>query len=78
MLVTVQCQNLNHLCVRWCFLRNGYIIGWLGEDGSIVVVVHNSDVNLDHVGKRQKEKEEMDERTSLTELYYLALHRQNT
>lgn len=48
MLITVWRQNLNHLSVRWRVFRNSDIIGWLGEDGSIVIVVHDSDVNLEH------------------------------
>ncbi len=48
MLITIRRQNLDHLSVRWRVLRNSDIIGWLGEDGSIVIVVHNSDVNLEH------------------------------
>lgn len=47
MLITVRRQNLNHLSIRWRIFRDSDIIGWLGEDGSIVIVVHDSDVNLE-------------------------------
>lgn len=59
MLITVRRQNLNHLSIRWRVLRDSDIIGWLGEDGSIVIVVHNSDLNLEN---GQREREERDER----------------
>lgn len=48
MLVTVWCKNLDHFGIGWCILRNGNVVGWLGEDGCIVIVVHNGDVNLEH------------------------------
>lgn len=51
MLITVWSQNLDNLSVRWRVFRNSDIIGWLGEDGSIVVVVYNSDVNLEQEGE---------------------------
>lgn len=47
MLIAVRCQNLHHLSIRWCVFRDSDIVSWLGEDGSIVIVVHDSDVNLE-------------------------------
>lgn len=46
MLITVRCQNLDNLSIRWCIFRDSDIICWLGEDGSIVIIVHDSYVNL--------------------------------
>lgn len=60
-LITVRRQNLDHLGVRWRVFRNSDIIGWLGEDGGVVVVVHDSDVNLEHEkGKRRRREDIID------------------
>ena len=48
MLIPVRRQNLDHFSVRGRVFRNSDIIGRLGEYGSVVVVVHNGDVNLEH------------------------------
>lgn len=48
--ITVWSLNMDHLSVRRCVFRDSDIIGWLGEDGSIVIVVHNSDMNLECEG----------------------------
>lgn len=52
MFITVWSQNLDHLSVRWHVFKNGDIIGWLGKDGIIVIVVNNSNVNLEQEGER--------------------------
>lgn len=51
-LVPVRRQDLDHLSVRGRVFRNGDIIGWLGEDGCVVVVVQNSDMNLKEKERR--------------------------
>lgn len=48
MLITVSCHDLDHLSVWWRVFRYSDIVGRLGEDGGVVIVVHNSDMNLEH------------------------------
>lgn len=46
MLVTVRRQHLDHLGIGRSIFGNGHVVRRLGEDGRIVVVVQNSDVDL--------------------------------
>lgn len=46
MLVSIWRQNLDHLCVGGGIFWNSDLIDRLGEDGVVVIVVQNCDVNL--------------------------------
>lgn len=48
--VTVYSHHLDHLHVDGNVFRNRDLIGWLGEHGSIIIVVHHGDMNLQQEG----------------------------
>lgn len=51
--VAVYSHHLDHRRVRGDVFRNRGLVGWLGEHGSIIIVVHHGDVNLQQKDRRE-------------------------